>query len=159
MGSSHSTDFPQSPAALRQEQQLEVLSPYSWALSAFQVNESQPSNITDGHVLILRCSSQVLEFKLPHLAFELATNKRANKAPREVKELSLQQFTLFAHFEQFKWNLWFGWTTKPAAVPSLASTENAPVHRARVANNILGHLCNTSHMSFHSMCIDIFIWI
>lgn len=53
-----------------------------------------------------RCPSQILEFKLPPLAFELTTNKTANKASlhttHEVGEGSLQQFILLPHFEQLK---------------------------------------------------------
>lgn len=59
-----------------------------------------------------RCHSQVLEFKLRPLAFELATNKTANEASlhttHEVGEASPQQFIFVPLLEQFKRKLRFG---------------------------------------------------
>lgn len=57
-------------------------------------------------VLMQRCPSGVLQFKLPPSAIELAVNKTANNASlhthHEVGEASRQQLTLLPRFEQLK---------------------------------------------------------
>lgn len=69
------------------------------------------------------CPSQVLQFKLSPPPFELTMNKTANKASLhtayKVREASLQPFVFVPCFEQFKWKLRFGWTTKSPSQPIL----------------------------------------